>query len=494
MNRPNILLLFTDQQRHDTLHAGGNPIIKTPALDRLCREGTRFSSAYTPSPVCISARCALIHGLYAHQTGCARNSDPMPEDKPTMMQALTEGGYRTHGIGKMHFTPDTYALRGFQSRERQVGIPRAEPDDDYMLYLADQGFDHVYDPGGVRGDVYYIPQTSQLPARLHPTQWVGDRAISFIEEADGAQPFFLFASFIHPHPPFSPPTPWNKLYRAANMLNPKQAHRMEELCTFSNRQQNRRKGRDDGIDHNLFRVMRAYYYACISFIDYQVARIVQALEASGRLDDTLILFTSDHGEFLGDYDCVGKRSMLDPAARVPMIARYPTCFAPGSVCNTPVSLVDVMPTCLTAAGEGVRAVDLPGADLGEIAAQERRNGEPDGARTIYSQFAHADEGLYMALNQNWKYYYSAADRREVLLDRLRDPQETRNCAGNWYCQDTLESMRADLMNTLQSEGTEKCLDGDRWSLFPRPSLSPESVFRPYMDRGESHINIPGYTA
>lgn len=489
MDRPNILLLFTDQQRHDTLRAGGNPLMVTPALDRLCREGMRFSSAFTPSPVCVSARCALIHGLYPFQTRCSRNSDAMPTDRLTMMQALTEAGYRTHGIGKMHFTPDTYALRGFQTRERQVGIPLPEPDDDYMRFLADQGYDHVYDPGGVRGDLYYIPQTSQLPAALHPTQWIGDRALSFIASTDPGQPFFLFASFIHPHPPFSPPTPWNKLYRAANMPNPKRPHRMEELLTYSNREQNRRKGRDDGIDNNLFRVMRAYYYACISFIDYQVARIVTALETSGRLDETLILYTSDHGEFLGDYDCVGKRSMLDAAARVPMIARYPKRFAPGQVCDTPVSLVDVMPTFLAAAGESERTTDLPGQDLADTA----HRGTPDRSRTIFGQFAHADEGLYMALNQNWKYYYSAADRREVLLDRVHDPLETRNCVSNWYCQSALETMRAGLIETLCHGGTEDCCADDGWKEYPQPALSPETVFRPFKDRGESHTAIPGYS-
>ncbi|MGI6381572.1 MAG: sulfatase-like hydrolase/transferase [Anaerolineae bacterium] len=106
MPRPNILLFFTDQQRADTIHAGGNPVIRTPNLDRLASEGVRFSSAYTPSPVCVSARCSLIHGQYAHNTGCAYNGDPMPADRPSFMQLLTDAGYRTHGIGKMHFTPD----------------------------------------------------------------------------------------------------------------------------------------------------------------------------------------------------------------------------------------------------------------------------------------------------------------------------------------------------------------------------------------------------
>lgn len=116
MARPNVLLLFTDQQRADAFGAAGNPVIRTPNLDRLAREGTHFTSAYTPAPVCVPARCSLITGQHPHRTGCVDNGDSMPTDRPTLMQALSGAGYRTHGIGKMHFTPDPQALRGFQSR------------------------------------------------------------------------------------------------------------------------------------------------------------------------------------------------------------------------------------------------------------------------------------------------------------------------------------------------------------------------------------------
>ena len=170
-----------------------------------------------------------------------------------------------------------------------------------------------------RGEMYYIPG-SQVPARLHATQWVGDHSEAFIREhartredarEGGDRPFFLFSSYIHPHPPFAPPTPWNKLYRGPLMPLPKRPAQREALWTWANRHQNRYKYRDNGIDDNLLRVIKAHYYACISFVDYQVGRLLAALEETGMLDDTLILFASDHGELLGDYDCFGKRSMPD---------------------------------------------------------------------------------------------------------------------------------------------------------------------------------------
>ena len=129
--QPNILFIFTDQQRADTIAALGNPIIKTPNLDRLVNEGTAFTNAFTPSPVCVSARCSMILGQWAHNTGCYDNMDMPVDERQTYMDALNEAGYYTHAIGKCHFTPDRKALRGFQSREMQEEIPVSVEADDY---------------------------------------------------------------------------------------------------------------------------------------------------------------------------------------------------------------------------------------------------------------------------------------------------------------------------------------------------------------------------
>lgn len=495
MTRPNILFILTDQQRADAVHAAGNPTIKTPQLDRLAQEGVLFNSAYTPSPVCVPARCSLLYGQYPHKTGCADNSDPMPEDRPSMMQALADAGYRTHGVGKMHFTPDPQATRGFQTRERQeVGSPRSVEDDDYLQFLRDNGYAHVYDAYGPLAEMSYIPQPAQMPARLHGTQWVGDRAVSFIHEADPAQPFFLWASFFHPHWPFSPPTPWNRLYRAALMPLPKWPADSEALLVYSNRQQNRSVYRDNGVDVNLVRTIKAYYYACISFIDFQVGRLLGALEATGRLDDTLIVFASDHGEFLGDYGCFSKCAMLDAAARVPLIARYPRRFAAGQVCDTPVSLVDVVPTVLAAAGLSTADLDLDGLDLASIAADDRGGASRD--RTIYSQYRRTALGLYMALNRHWKYVYSAPDRKELLFDRVHDPDEMRSRPGVGLCRQPLLEMRDALLAFYRDQGYTEAIEDRGWKLFPQPAwpdnpdagLSTQEVAwsLPYQA-------IPGYT-
>jgi len=470
-DRPNILFVFTDQQRYDALGAAPNPIIKTPNLDRLAREGVLFSSTFSPSPVCVSARCSLIHGQYPHNTGCAYNGDPMPTDRPSFMQRLTDAGYRTHGVGKMHFTPDSQALRGFQSREHQEEMRARIEDDDYLQALHKAGYRYITDPMGARGEMYYVPQLAQMPPELHPSQWVADRSIAFIEGASDQQPFMLWSSFVDPHPPFAPPSPWHKLYRAPLMPLPKCPHQYESLQTHINRVQNRYKFRDNGIDYNLLRCIKAYYYSTISFVDYQVGRIITALETRGILDNTLIVFASDHGEMLGDYACFGKRTMLDSAARLPMLSRLPGRFQGGLRCDTPTSLVDVMPTLLHAAGVDPAGQPLDGVDLYQILQRNQR--DPQADRTVYSQFQHDDLGVYMSVNRSKKYIYSSPDRKEMLLDRLTDPDETRNQAGLVFRHDELAQARSELFAYYTQQGFTEPIDGDSWRTYPQPSVSDD---------------------
>jgi len=490
MPRPNILLIFTDQQRWDTIHADGNPVIITPQLDRLCAEGVRFTSAYTPSPVCVSARCSLIHGQYAHRTGCTYNGDAFCDDRPSMMNLLAEAGYRTHGIGKMHFVPDWGSMRGFQTRLRVDHVHS-----DYRDWLAAQGVDPRIPAGGAPSEMYYVPQVGVLSEAHHQTTWVGDQSVAFIhEQATESRPWFMFSSISDPHPPFAPPVPWHTLYRGPRMPLPKVPADAESHWTYMNRVQNRYKYRDNGFDYNMLRCMKAFYYACISFIDYQVGRILQALEETDQLDNTLILYTSDHGEFLGDYGCFGKRSMLNSACNIPMLARFPQRFAQGAVCGTPTSLVDIMPTMLAAADVPQADLALDGADLAEV-AQEGADGLL-GQRTVYSQYQHRDVGVYMALNRRWKYFYSAPDRREWLIDREQDPNELRSQAGLVFRHSAVSEMRDTLWSFYRSQGFEEPIDGDAWRTYPQPSVPvdpDDGLLIQDAPWAAPYQSIPGYT-
>lgn len=457
---PNILLLFTDQQRFDTIGALGNPIIQTPALDSLVREGTAFTCAYTPSPVCMAARCSLVLGQYPHQTGCTGNT-PMPQDRASLMQLLQAAGYQTHGVGKMHFGPDSRKPWGFETRDfSEEGGMVAE--DDFCAFLRANGFDHLVDVHGVRSEFYYIPQPSQLPERLHHSRWVADRSVEFLRRRDRGRPFFLWSSFIKPHPPFESPVPWNRLYKAVEMRLPHLPPDCDELLTYWNRVQNRYKYRDQGLDMNLMRLIRAAYYAAVSFVDCNVGRILQALRQSGDLDHTLVIFTTDHGELLGDFASFGKRSILDAAARIPLLVRYPERFAAGEQCDEPTSLVDLLPTCLQAAG--IRVPDwAAGEDLAAVAAGAVRR------EHVLCQYQDHELGLYGLVGRELKYVYSAPDNREWLFARGQGPEQ-RNLAGNPCFAQALIGMRNTLIARFRADGYKAPLEGDGWRVFPKQEL------------------------
>jgi arylsulfatase len=427
---PNILLLFCDQLRADVLGCYGHPFAVTPAIDGLAARGTVFDSAYTPSPVCVPARCSLVFGAEPGETGCHDNGFPMPGDPPSLMSRLADQGYRTHGVGKMHFSGRPPERWGFHTRDVGEEFGTAAGDD-YVRFLAERGYGHVERPHGLRSEMYYLPQLSPVPEQLHYSHWVADRSLDFLRTRPRDQPFFLWSSFIHPHPPFAPPSPWHRLYPPALMPDPRRPPSGAELLTVHNIKQNRYKFRDGGEDRRLRQLIIAYYLACVSFVDAQIGRILAALAATGELADTLVLLSADHGEFLGDYGCFGKRSFLDPAARVPLVCTGPG-FPPGRS-RALASLIDVLPTLLAAAGEREGAATREGRPL-QDAGQAART-------AVYGQLQRGEVGLYLAMTRRWKYVYSAADRREYLLDRVRDPHETMNLAYNAYCREPLLAMR-----------------------------------------------------
>jgi arylsulfatase A-like enzyme len=334
-----------------------------------------------------------------------------------------------------------------------------------------------------------------LPAEAHPSQWVGDQAARFIREsATTARPWCLFASFIHPHPPFAPPKPWHKLYRSPDMPLPFMPADCAQYHTWINRHQNRYKHRDRGFDLHFLRTVKAYYYAVISFVDFQIGRIRKTLDETGQTDDTLILFASDHGEHLGDFGCFGKRSMHDASVRVPLLARLPGRFPAGRVCSTAVSLCDVFPTALGVADVSLEGLKPDGMDLAEIVAT------PNPKRFVYSQFERGGKAVYLAANERWKYVYSAGDDAEFFFDRKTDPTEVVNLAYKAEAARPKEIVKENLLTYLESTGMtdadERTAGKFNWRSYPR--LNQDYLRDPnanllFQDYPSYPTNLPGYS-
>lgn len=403
----NILILFTDQQRRDTIHALGNEAIQTPALDSIANCADVYDRAYTPSPVCVPARMSMLSGQYPARTGCTNNNHNLAYQGKGIYAALTEAGYQSCCVGKMHHVTDPYGLMGFAERHTQEELSVAE--DDYTQYIM-ENYPDVFDYNGIRGEMYYVPQVSPLPPKAHPTQWIGDRSVEFIDRVDPEKPFLLFSSFIHPHPPFCPPAPWNKLYRdeISPAFRPDLYGEFEELL-------HKRFGTENmgTSERDLYR-LKNHYYACVSFVDYQIGRILDALKARGLYDDTLILFATDHGEMLGDYGVMGKRTMLEPAAHIPFMIKRPGQTEQNRT-DRLASLVDLAPTLLGYAGIDYDPAEFDGIDLYGARADE--------PRLLYSQYASVKKGAYMVTDGARKLIYNAPDRRYYYFNEFPETED-----------------------------------------------------------------------
>jgi len=429
--KPNILVIVTDQQRADTIGALGNPLIKTPVLDSLCENGTAFTRAYTPAPICSPARVAMTTGIEPHRH---RFTDhdwwhwepedgpqlPSPHD-PSFMTVLNQAGYQTFWTGKVHHSGRPWLFDGVEEftggeKPMPAGV-RILPS--YHQFCDEQGYPPYNRPSMNLGSEYYmIPHATNAPVEHTQPEWLADQSIDFLKRRDTERPFLLHCHFPEPHPPITNPMPFHFLYRNVEVDNPYRPDNYKDYQSRTNRYQLRYKGRDTAQeDDTVWRTIKAAYYGNISLIDHSVGRILDAL--GPERDNTLIVFTSDHGEMMGDYGCAGKRCMLEAAARVPLIAAWAGRIPAGQQCDTPVSLLDFFETFTAAAGIDAEKRSPETADFVDLANRPSAAGE----RLVFSQFSHGWCGQYGVSDGQWKYLYSAPDNKEWLFqldDRLAE--------------------------------------------------------------------------
>ena len=451
MKRKNVLMIFTDQQRADTIHALGNENIVTPALDSIANEAVVFDRCYTPSPVCVPARLCMKAGQYCARTGNNNNNPNIAYDGEGFYKRFTDAGYNTCAIGKMHNSPVLYDGMGFRKRISQEEL--SHPDDDYTNFIVNSPYKHVFDYMGQRSDMYYIPQISQLPAEVHPTQWIGDNCVDFIKNANtDEEPIFLVASFIHPHPPFAPPAPWNKMYRK-NVRDP---FVPEDPDSYEDMLRNKYTCDALGISPRRLELLNQYYYACVSFVDYQIGRIIAELKAKGIYDDTIIMFSSDHGDMMGDYGSMGKRTMLDAAARIPFLLKIPG--KDHEIRYDPASLVDVAPTLLAACGIDFDPADFDGVNL-----------MTDSHELVYSQYGNGTVGIYMVASGKDKLVYSAVGNRYFYFDSFPDAVDKYDESNErvMYLKQKLdEYIASDVCTEIETEPKVSPARQAKYSFYP----------------------------
>jgi arylsulfatase A-like enzyme len=493
---PNILIILTDQQRTDSLSCYGSDFTHTPHLDRLASEGARFDRAYCVNPVCTPARASIFTGQYVSRHGAFNVGVNTPEDAPMISHALTQAGYRTHYVGKAHFQsfgsepvsgsamPTMESVNGwekhyptwhgpyygFESVELALGHATYGMAGHYGAWVREQiGADAMQALQHARS----LAATSfggegydwDIPLRLHNSVWTADRTIDFLQHHDHAQPFFLVASFEDPHHPHCVPTELSERVDPQAVLLPDyvegelddkpphfNAARHGQLAQSPILGRFKMAGQGGGADYRHVaeqdaRVGRASYYTLCRLIDQQVGRMLNALDELGLVEDTLVIFTTDHGELLGDHGIWMKGPFhYEQLVRIPYIMRWPCGFRGGQTPASLINQVDIAPTVLAAAGVHAQA-PMDGFD-----ALPYLRGEKDTIRnSTLVECVDDPAGLRLKtlVTRDRKLTWYAGHDYGELYDLTNDPHERINQWGNPDYASDRAQLLSKLLNLME---------------------------------------------
>ncbi len=453
-NRPNILILMTDQQRGDCLSCAGHPVVQTPNLDRLAAEGVRFSNAYTTSPVCMPARSSFLSGLYVHNYGQWNNYGHLPEDVDTYLHHLRAAGYRTCHVGKSHFFQH---LPGEDMR-------------DYDPFMRKLGWDDIFETGGPWGSVEATSIASDhwkklgvwedlladyekrrhkagghlkgtwpsvLPEGETLDDFVARTAADYVSSYESPEPLLLFVGFGSPHEPWDPPRSWADRYDPAAMPPPEPAPDPGPWVPQRAADYQRKLWSQFETAGEDLALIRSRYFAKISHADECAGRVLEAFDQRGWMENTAVIFWSDHGEMLGDKQRLHKGVFFEPSARVPLIVRRPRETAPGTVAPGLVDLTDLFPTILELGGCPPKETAFGRSLLPMCADPSRRLRE-----AVFSEVGDRT----MVRDERYQLVVNAQGDSLLLFDMARDPGEEVNILGKPEAAAVEAGLRARLLS------------------------------------------------
>ena len=450
---PNLLFIFTDQQRVDTLGCYDNPLVQTPNLDRLAAQSFVFERAYVTQPVCTPSRASIMTGLYPHTCGCVANNVALRPETPTLAE-MVAGDYTCAYYGKWHLGDEIIRQHGFDdwlSVSEHYRSHYSRPEylalfSDYHRYLAENGFQPDREWYGAR--IYSGAVASRVPEQFTRPRFQARHAVRFIREHRD-RPFILYVNFIEPHRPYY--SPFDDLYPPqAVPVGPHFRQRPPENAALITRllaDMYTRRGTLDDADLTVeagCRRLRARYLGMVTLVDRAVGEILRALEEAGLSDRTIVVFTSDHGDLVGDHGLWGKSCMYEEALRVPMMLRVPWLGGEQRRIASRISQIHLVPTLLELLGqrvpaglEGVSCLPLLTgqatlAELGQDDVFVEWHGTDGWPKRNENPQITADQGARVLgpwrtviTSDGWKLNLSPVDQCE-LYDLNNDPFEQRN--------------------------------------------------------------------
>lgn len=458
-DHPNVLLICVDHWGGLLTRPAGHPVVMTPTIAQLARCGIHYTNAYSACPVCGPARRSLMTGMTSRGHGDrVFKSEPMPA-VTTLAQAFGDAGYQAAAVGKLHVTPQRDRIGFDDVLLNEEGRCRA-PADDYELDLADRGHPgRGFASGMCNND--YMTRTWHLPDECHSTNWTAAQMCRTIHRRDPRKPGFWYMSFSAPHPPLWPLEAYMRQYRGVEMDEPVVGAWSddEQSLPWLLRQRRGLYAIESATPHEVDLARRAFY-ALITHIDHQIRVVIGYLNEQGLTNNTIIAFTSDHGDMLGDHHLWAKGLMYEMSAKVPLVI-VPAADDPRVEVNVRdnrlAELRDVMPTILDMAG-----LDVPDSVEGQsLVAGERRS-------YLYCELYEHEHATRMVRDARFKLVYYPVGNHAQLFDLEADPRETRDLAGDSHYVEHLARLRQTLIGHLYGSDEQWLRNGDLVGLPDRP--------------------------
>lgn len=448
--KPNVLLICADHWAAEHLGFAGNPAILTPGLNEISACGIRYSNAYSECPVCIPARRTLMTGQTPRSHGDRVFNDKLTmPGVTTMAQAFRNAGYQADAVGKLHVHPQRDRV-GFDSvLLDDEGRPQWGTLDDYDIYLGDQGLPgRQFDHGMSNNQYSWRPW--HLAEDHHATAWAGRNMARTIKRRDPTRPAFWYLGFRHPHPPLVPPQAFIDLYRDVEIDAPYVGDWAKDTNKLPFAISALLSRTILYTPAQMMAAKRAFYALCTQ-IDFQIRYLIGTLRLEGILEDTIILFTSDHGDMLGNHDMAAKRIFYESSANIPMILSVDKGNPKarnGMVDDRLVAFCDVMPTLL---------------DLCDIPVPETVDGQSMVGETrrthVYGECGEDDHASRMIRDERHKLIYYPVGNHFQLFDLIDDPREMTNLAGAPAHAETLARLQEVLISEMYSVDLDWIEDG-----------------------------------
>ena len=460
MTRPNVLLICADHWFGDLIGALGHPTILTPTLDNIIGNGIAYTNAYAPTPTCIPARRELMTGTHARTHGdrVFNETLPMP-DLPTMAQTFRDNGYQAYGVGKLHVYPQRDRI-GFddvlllEEGRHQFGMTK----DDYELFLQEEGYaGQEYGHGASNND--YMVSPWHLPDYLHQTNWTVREMSKFIARRDPRKPGFWYMSFSPPHPPLAPLSAYLDMYRDIDIDEPFYGDWSEDPSGWPYALRARPVGRDT-YSPDALKLARQGFYAQATHIDHQIRLVIGLLREENLLDNTVVAFTSDHGDMLGNHGLFAKSVMYENSAKIPMVLMPPADRDDlgRNVHDDRLAVqADVFPTLAD-------ICDVPIPDTVEglsLVGDERRE-------YVFGGHGEEDRPTRMIRDTRYKLIYYPEGNVTQLFDLHDDPRETRDLSGD-PDHANVKARLTDLLIENMYGGDVEWVDGGKLVGTPDPN-------------------------